>query len=600
MKKLSIGKKLFVSFGTCGILLMLICGAALYALISSNRQTRQMVQRSHNSVESAGQIAAQFQTQQALARDLILYGPKTTQREEAVHALEQSDSQITALLGSHIMRDSRGQSVLGSFESLYNKEWAALKANIQALSGNGMPETALKTYTSEASLQKTLQTHLDELTRIAAQDLQASLEQADQSLRTMMIIAVPIVLIALGLMVFFAVYINRALTRPIRKMAQAANALSLGDVDIPDLRMNHDDELGRLAQAMTGMIAGIREQVQLMRVLSRRDLTGTYTPRSDKDIMGRALDRMLRSLNEMVGEIVTAAQQVNAGASQLAGVAMSLSRGAAEQSGTVDKLSATLLTVSDQVRRNALHARESIQLSSGARGEVERSNELMQQMLAAMGNINRSAGQIASIIKVIDDIAFQTNILALNAAVEAARAGSAGKGFAVVADEVRTLAARSADAAKKTEDLIQTAIDMVSTGTEIADSTAQSLQGVVERVTQVSSLMEQIADASNAQAAAIAQISGGVQQISVVVQTNSATAEQSAAAGEELTRQSDRLMALMRTFKTRKEDAPAAGRPAAQAASLPPAQPKGAPAPAKPSQKAVSATEKPAAVMGKY
>lgn len=569
MKKLSIGKKLFVAFGTCGLLLVLICGAALYALLSANHQTRQLVQRSQAMMESVTQITEEFHSQQGLLKDIILHKPRTDGFNQTQDALAQSDKQLLALMESPTMQHSRAQSVLDAFKSLYAKQWADLKANVASLSSNEMPAKALEVYTAEASLQSTLQTHLKELTTIAVQDLQASLDAGDQALRIQMIAAAPVVLITLGLMVFFAAFINRSLTRPIRDMAQAANALALGDVEVPDLPVSNADELGRLAQAMTTVIAGIQEQVQLMRVLSRRDLTGTYTPRSQKDIMGRALDRMLHSLNDMVGEIVAASRQVNAGASQLAGVAMSLSKGAAEQSGTIDKLSTTLQTVSAQVQDNAAYAQESILLTSRAREEADRSNELMQRMLEAMGNINRSAGQIASIIKVIDDIAFQTNILALNAAVEAARAGSAGKGFAVVADEVRSLAARSADAAKKTEELIQTAIQMVSNGTSIADDTAQSLQDVVGHVTHVSGLVEQIASASNAQAEAIAEISGGVRRISLVVQTNSATAQQSAAAGEELTRQSDRLMALMRTFKTRDNSTPVATFRKAEAKKAP-------------------------------
>ena len=173
----------------------------------------------------------------------------------------------------------------------------------------------------------------------------------------------------------------------------------------------------------------------------------------------------------------------------------------------------------------------------------------MEDMMSAMEDINRSSESISKIIKVIDDIAFQTNILALNAAVEAARAGEAGKGFAVVAEEVRNLAAKSAAAASETAELIEDSINKVSAGSKIADDTASALEAITQGVSKSGTLIAEIAESSNYQATAVAQINQAIGQVSQVVQTNSATSEQCAAASEELSNQANRMMDLLSVFR---------------------------------------------------
>lgn len=213
------------------------------------------------------------------------------------------------------------------------------------------------------------------------------------------------------------------------------------------------------------------------------------------------------------------------------------------------KLSASLTEVSSKTNFNALNAEKASTYAENAKTNAVAGNEQMKEMLKAMDEINISSTNINTVIKVIDEIAFQTNILALNAAVEAARAGQYGKGFAVVAEEVRTLASKSANAVKETTEMINKSILRVESGTKIAQETADALQVIVEEISKASSLVKSIADSSNDQAKDIGMINHGINVVSQVTSSNSATSEESAAASEKLARQAAQLRELAGVFK---------------------------------------------------
>jgi methyl-accepting chemotaxis protein len=277
----------------------------------------------------------------------------------------------------------------------------------------------------------------------------------------------------------------------------------------------------------------------------KRDYLGDFKP------IKTSINSIVTDLNQVFSNIDDAADQVNLGARALANAAESLSQGATEQASAVEEISASMTHIAEKAKSNARQAGVVATASSGIKEKAETGNSSMQSLLKSMQDIDTASTKISSIIKVIDEIAFQTNILALNAAVEAARAGEHGKGFAVVAEEVRNLASRSSNAAKDTTALIEHTGQVVKEGKRIAGETASQLTEIVSGIQHTTEDISHISAASLEQADAVSQISAGIDQVAQVTHMNSASSEETAATAEQMSSQAEVLKGLVEGFKLR-------------------------------------------------
>ncbi len=271
----------------------------------------------------------------------------------------------------------------------------------------------------------------------------------------------------------------------------------------------------------------------------------------DFKVLAESLKSIRLHLTDVMRDITQIANQVDSGANQVSAGAQALSQGTMQQKNSIDRLVSNITDITEQIQNSAVRCGNASDLVDRAAGYAAEADTKMEQLKIATKNIDESSMKISSIIKTIEDIAFQTNILALNATVEAARAGSAGKGFSVVSDEVRSLASKSAEAASDTGALIGRSIQAVKTGTESTNLAISAMQVINECIQSIKTLMDEIALASVQQSEMIASVDKSVKEVSKVIQSNSDTAEKSAAISIQLSDQSKTLNHLIGRFRIR-------------------------------------------------
>ncbi len=474
---------------------------------------------------------------------LTIYESDTTKPDDTKADFDERfakmDSQITEL-GNLMGNKSLTDPLASAMETLKTDAYAI----IDQVSAGDLD--AAKTAYDDGFNAKTSENFVSALGAVGDQvekeaDDTIALGQEITTRMSVILVVLAVVVIVFCIIIFMR--LASGITQGVTAVQKIVGKLEEGDFDVQvDTSKYGKDEIGDMVRDVKKMSEQTQQVIADICYVLGNMANGNFAVKSQvedayvgdyKEII-EAYGKINSSLADIFINMNQVAGQVQSGSQQIADGSMALSQGATEQASTLEEISATIQNLSQKVKENAASAKEVEQFSANVATKIADENEKMSQVSDAMKEIENKSNQIENIIKAIDDIAFQTNILALNAAVEAARAGAAGKGFAVVADEVRNLAGKSADAAKETSDLIESAIQAIQHGSKMVIDSAKSLNEVKENSDQSKLKVAEIADAMQREAKSIAELTTGLEQISQVVQQNSATAEESSASSQEL------------------------------------------------------------------
>lgn len=317
------------------------------------------------------------------------------------------------------------------------------------------------------------------------------------------------------------------------------------------------DEIGMIAKTINNVCEYLRKTIEdigrILGEMANGNIAVDVIKNEDYyigdfKVLAESLKSIRANLVDVMRDISYIASQVDNGANQVSAGAQALSHGTMQQKSSIDGLVSNITDITVQIQDSTARCSNASSLVGKAAGYATEADTKMEQLVAATRNIDQSSAQISSIIKTIEDIAFQTNILALNASVEAARAGDAGKGFSVVSGEVRNLASKSAEAARNTTELINRSVNDAKTGTESSDLVISAMQVINDCIQSIKTLMDEISLASVQQSEMIVSVENRIKEVSKVIQANSDAANESAAVSIELSSQARTLNNLISRF----------------------------------------------------
>ncbi|KHD35007.1 chemotaxis protein [Clostridium acetobutylicum] len=507
---MKISSKILVGFV---VIIFISAVSGVFGILNLNKVNNSNTETYEKMLVPTGELVSisnDFGTMRARVRDVVIE-TQMDKMDKFSSDFNAASSDFDKVLESfsQTILTADGKTILSEIKDA-KKEYVQYAQQVMELSKQNKNVEAMAIVRNQLTVaHDKLATSIKNVTDMKKELAKESTDQNSATAKTSIIETIILVILGAGFGVAMAVLTSRSIGNPMKKITEVSEKIADGELDV-ELKTDRKDEIG---------------------------------------VLMNSFNKMVSNLNLVMSSMNTAADQVAIGSKQVSDSSIMLSQGSSDQASAVEELTSSMEEIASQTKVNANNATEASELGNEVKSNAEKGNNQMKQMLNSMDDINAASKNISKIIKVIDDIAFQTNILSLNAAVEAARAGQYGKGFAVVAEEVRNLAAKSANAARETTEMIENSIRKVETGTEFAKETAAALDEIVQGISKSAQLLDNIASSSNEQAIAIDQINKGIVQVSSVVQDNSATSEETAAASEELASQASLLKNEISKFK---------------------------------------------------
>lgn len=551
LKDMKIGTKMIVGFSYIIVWIIIMNAFSLVSLRKISKVAPSLHSGEHLEESAAIALTKDFYQMSSSVKSMILAeGADTSEDKTTFENAQANIKEELSELSKHNHNITEFTTFVNDLSSSYNSiqqylEQKKIEEAKNELNQNFIP-VAKNAIDTASKIATEINAESDAL-------MEAQEKKTD---RIVIIQDILFVIIVVGSLIT-ALKMSNDITKPIKKLERKMQEINRGNLNVK-LDNDSKDEVGQLSRGIESMMTNVREYISdisyTLGEISNNNITVEVTREyiGDYQEIKTSLNLIIQSLNSVIQEIQRCSEQVDMGAENLANNAASLSNGAERQEIAVGEFRQYLTRVAELTKNDAENAVKIQGISANATNAADESNEKMNRMSQAMGNIEESSNEIAKVIKIIEDIAFQTNILALNAAVEAARAGEAGKGFAVVADEVRNLASKSSEAAGNITQIIQKSVQVVHEGLEISQDTTQSINEVGKYVKSMSTVLTDIDASTNEQAEAFAKMGESAENISQIVNVNTIAAEENSSAAEELGVQAKTLDQIILKFKVKK------------------------------------------------
>ncbi len=537
-KDMKIGRRLALALWLLVFLVVAMAGAGFWGVQNASNAMLDILRNDLRLAKGFAGVQLISLHLQNTEQRLILNVASPEERDKIAEEWTKTRKQLGGALDL-VSKDARQGEDIAAIRDLrnlvndYETEFQGLLRQVR--SGQvATPRAAMDAMRAGDAHLKALMDRTATISKDYAKRMDRAEPEVAAQVKSVLLILSVLVVIALVLAATISLLLARSITRPILQVVRIAERLSTGDTS-DEIEVDRQDEAGLMLASMRDMIRSQREMADVAEKLASGELAASVRPRSEHDVLGRALAAMVERLTQLIRELRSGASAVSAASGQVSATAQSLAQGTSEQAAALEETTSSLEEMTASITQNAENSRKMQHMARRGASDADESGRTVRESVSAMKTI-------AQRISIIEEIAYQTNLLALNAAIEAARAGEHGRGFAVVATEVRKLSERSQAAAQEIGELAGSTM-------QVAEHSGKLLGDLVPTIRETAELVQEVTAASDEQAAGVGLVNRAMSEVDLVAQRNASAAEELSAAAEELSSQAEALKDLIAYFR---------------------------------------------------